>query len=131
MKMPLQVLFRGVKPSPALEQAARQRARRLDRYFSRIMSCRVDIELLQKHQHQGRPYGVRVHLTVPGREFTVDRVRHEDPYVALRDAFEDMKRHLEESVGRVRASRRTATSPTGKHELSPAMPASEAEAPNK
>ena len=112
MKLPLQILFRGIKPSPALEQAARQRARRLDRYFARIMACRVDMELLQKHQHQGRPYGVKLHLTVPGHEFTVDRVRHEDPYVALRDAFEDMKRHLEESVGRVKVSRRTAPSPS-------------------
>lgn len=123
MKLPLQVQFQGMKPSPALEQAARQRARRLDRYFGRIMSCRVDVELLQKHQHQGRPFGVRLHLSVPGHQFTVDRVQHEDPYVALRDAFEDMKRHLEESVGRVKASRRTALSPISEGETSPEAPA--------
>lgn len=122
MQMPLQINFLGLQPSPALEQAARQRARRLDRYFARIMSCRIDIELLQKHQHQGRPFGVRIHLTVPGREFTVDRVQDEDPYVALRDAFEDMKRHLDESVGRVKVSRRTALSPAPEETVSPAAP---------
>ncbi len=41
-----------------------------------------------KHKHQGRPYAVRVDVTLPGQELCVDRVQDEDVYVALRDAFE-------------------------------------------
>jgi cold shock CspA family protein/ribosome-associated translation inhibitor RaiA len=62
------------------------------------MTCRVDIDLEQKHKHQGRPYGVRIDLTLPGHELVVNRVQDEDVYVALRDAFDSMKRQLEEVV---------------------------------
>lgn len=108
MKLPLLIGFRGLRPSAALEACARRKAQLLDQHHPRIMSCRVDIEMLQKHQHQGRPFGVRIHLTVPGQELTVDRVQHEDAYVALRDAFEDMKRQLDELNTRSKALRRTA-----------------------
>ena len=96
MKQPLQITFHGLEPSPALEDVARDRAQKLDRFCPDIMSCRVAIQLEHKHRHQGRPVAVRIGLTVPGREFTVDRVEHEDAYVALRDAFDDMKRQLED-----------------------------------
>jgi cold shock CspA family protein len=41
---------------------------------------------------------VRIDLTVPGHELVVDRVENEDVHVALRDAFDDMKRRLEDVV---------------------------------
>lgn len=45
---------------------------------------------------------MRVGVTVPDQEIVVDRVHDEDVYVALRDAFDDVKRQLEESIRRVR-----------------------------
>lgn len=102
MKQPLQVLFIGVEPSEAVEAAARAKAEKLDRFRPDIMSCRVTIELAHKHQQQGRPFAVRIAVTVPDRELTVDRAQDEDVYVALRDAFDDMTRQLAESVQRVR-----------------------------
>ena len=102
MKQPLQIRFIGVEPSEAVETAARTKAEKLDRFRPDIMSCRVTIELAHKHQQQGRPFAVRVDVTVPDRELTVDRVQDEDVYVALRDAFDDMTRQLAESVQRVR-----------------------------
>jgi ribosomal subunit interface protein len=102
MKQPLQVLFIGVEPSEAVETAARAKAEKLDRFRPDIMSCRVTIELAHKHQQQGRAFDVRIAVTVPDRELTVDRAQDEDVYVALRDAFDDMTRQLAESVQRVR-----------------------------
>lgn len=98
MKLPLQIVFHGMEPSPALEAAATEKAHKLGQFAADIMSCRVDIDELHKHQQQGRPFGVAVHLKLPGHELTVDRVRNEDAYVALRDAFDDMKRQLEDTV---------------------------------
>jgi len=102
MKQPLQVRFVGVEPSEAVEAAARAKAQKLDRFRPDIMSCRVTIELVARHQQQGRPYAVRIDVTVPDRELAVDRVQDEDVYVALRDAFDDMTRQLEDSVRRIR-----------------------------
>jgi len=102
MKQPLQIRFVGVEPSEAVETAARAKAEKLDRFRPDIVSCRVTIKLPHRHQQQGRPFAVRIDVTVPDRELTVDRVQDEDVYVALRDAFDDMTRQLEDSVRRVR-----------------------------
>jgi cold shock CspA family protein len=37
-------------------------------------------------------------VTLPGHELTVNRVEHEDVYVALREAFDDMRRQVEDTV---------------------------------
>lgn len=102
MKQPLQVRFNGLEPSDAVEAAARTKAEKLDRFHPDIMSCRVTIELSHKHQQQGRPFAVRIDVTVPDLELTVDRVQDEDVYVALRDAFDDMTRQLDDSLQRIR-----------------------------
>lgn len=111
MKIPLQVVFHGMEPSPALQSAARQKAEKLERFSPDIMSCRVDIDEMQKHQQQGRPYGVRVHLTLPGDELTVDRVTDEDAHVALRDAFDSIRRQLEDKVRRQRGQSKQHPTP--------------------
>ena len=102
MKLPLQISFHGMEPSEALEAAAAKKAHKLDEFFADIMSCRVVIDQQQKHQHQGRPFAVRINLSLPGHELYVNRVQDEDAYVALRDAFDDMKRQLEDAVRRLR-----------------------------
>jgi ribosome-associated translation inhibitor RaiA/cold shock CspA family protein len=102
MKQPLQIRFLGMEPSEAVESAARKKADKLDRFCAAIMSCRVTIESAHKHQHQGRPFGVRIDVTLPDHELSVDRVHDEDVYVALREAFDDMTRQLEDSVRRTR-----------------------------
>ena len=101
MKQPLELRFIGMDPSEAVEAAAIAKASKLDQFRPDIMTCRAVVELSDKHRHQGKTYAVRVDVTVPGHEFSVDRVHDEDVYVALRDAFDDMKRQLQDSVRRV------------------------------
>jgi ribosome-associated translation inhibitor RaiA len=102
MKQPLDLRFLGMASSPAVEVAAREKAVKLERFRPDLMSCRVTIELLHKHKRQGKPYAVRIDITVPGHELSVDRVEDEDVYVALRDAFDDMRRQIEDSARRDR-----------------------------
>lgn len=102
MKLPVHIQFRGMAPSDALEARAREHAHKLESFASDLMACHIVIELEQKHQHQGRPCSVRIDLTMPGHELVVNRVRHEDVHIALRDAFDDMTRQLEDAVRRRR-----------------------------
>ena len=106
MKLPVQVAFQGMEASEAVEMDVQQRAQKLERFCPTIIGCRVSVELLHKHQRHGRPYGVRVDLTLPGRELAVSRVQNEDVYVAVRDAFDDMTRRLEDTVRRNRDQRK-------------------------
>jgi ribosome-associated translation inhibitor RaiA/cold shock CspA family protein len=102
MQLPVHIQFHGMSSSPALETAAREHAHRLESFAADLIACRVSIDQTQKHQHQGRPFEVRINLTLPGHELAVNRVANEDPYVALRDAFDSMRRQLEDLVRRRR-----------------------------
>lgn len=98
MKMPVDIRFVGLEPSGALEAAVRDRVRRIDGQYPDTMAWRITVEQEHKHQHQGRPFSVRIDLTLRGDELVVDRVEREDPYVALRDAFDAMRRQLQEAM---------------------------------
>lgn len=101
MKLPLQITFRNMDPSAAVEAEVREKADKLDQFFEHIMRCHVVVELHHKHHHQGNLYHVRIDITVPGHEIVVSREprdhhAHEDVYVAVRDAFDAAKRQLED-----------------------------------
>lgn len=98
MKLPLDLRFIGMAPSPALEEAVQGKVAQLDRFGSEVMACRVTIEQEHKHQNQGRPFSVRIDVTLPGHELAINRVQDEDAYVALRDAFDAARRKVDESM---------------------------------
>lgn len=96
METPLQISFHGVQHSDALNDAIHDKAYGLDRYYDRITNCRVVVELAGRHQHHGNEYVVRIDVKVPGSEIMVTHKHDEDPQVALRAAFDTIRRHLED-----------------------------------
>jgi ribosomal subunit interface protein len=98
MQVPAQIVYHGFERSDALDAAVHDKLAHLERFSSDLTGCRVVLDLGHRHKHQGHPFGVHIVLTLPGRELIVDRVEHEDVYVALRDAFDAMKRQLEDAV---------------------------------
>lgn len=104
--LPIQISFRHMDHSAALEQNIRERAEALLQFSERVMRCDVVVE--QKHQRhqQGNMFDVRIHITVPGDEVVVSHENsanhaHEDAYVAVRDAFDAARRQLEDNLRRV------------------------------
>lgn len=96
MQIPLQISYRGMQSSAAIDAAVREKAAKLEQFHARIMSCRVVIEQPGRHQQQGKQFVVHIDLKVPGGEIAVNRDHHEDVYVALRDAFDAARRKLED-----------------------------------
>lgn len=96
MELILQITTRDIPHSDALESHIRQKAEKLEKFYPHIISCRIVIELPHKHKHQGRMFDVHLDITVPGAELIVNRTAHEDVYVAVRDAFDAVKRQLED-----------------------------------
>lgn len=103
MKNPPLIQFHGLELSEALADSARQKAEKLSQFAADIQTCRIDIEQLAKHRQQGRPFGVRIHLTLPGRELSVNGAVDEDAHLALHDAFDRMTRQLRDTVSRLQA----------------------------
>ena len=109
MQIPLQITFRNIEPSPAVEADIRKKAAHLERFAPRITSCRVVIEARHRTHHQGTLYNCAIDIGAPGGEIAVGHVgpkdhAHEDVYVAIRDAFDAAGRRLEDHVRRTRAS---------------------------
>ena len=128
MQLPLQITFRHMEPSPAVEARIRKESAKLDRFHSNIVSCHVVLEAPHGHHHQGKLYHVRLDLTAPDKEIVVNREQHdnhahEDAYVAIRDAFAAARRQLEDYTRvRRRQVKNHETPPHGRiAQLFPAM----------
>jgi ribosomal subunit interface protein len=108
VQTPIQITFRGLGPSTAIEDYVRRRAAKLETFFRRITGCHVTVEAPNHlHHKQGRQYRVLVDMVVPKAELVVGRTpdagsSHEDVYAAIDDAFDDAGRVLQEYVRKQR-----------------------------
>lgn len=102
MELPIQITFRGMAHSAALEAVVRERTAKLALFHGHIMSCRVVIETAARHSKQGKPFVVRLDIKFAGGEIAINREHSEDPFVAVRDAFDAARRKLEDRARRQR-----------------------------
>jgi len=112
MQLPLQISFRNVSRTPEVEDAIIEHAAVLDEFYSQIMSCRVVVDMPHHHHLHGNMYQVRIDLKVPGEEIAItrdptDHVSYRDLNVALRDAFDEARRKLEDYARRKRGATKT------------------------
>jgi ribosome-associated translation inhibitor RaiA/cold shock CspA family protein len=103
MQIPVEITFKELERSDALEARIRDWVGKLERVYDRIVRCEVMVETPHRHHRNGRQFHVRVRLTVPGGEIVASHdpgpdEAHEDAYVALRDAFMAVRRQLEDHV---------------------------------
>jgi len=125
MEIPLQITFRNMAPSEAIERRIRKKVEKLELFYDRHLNCRVNIEAPHRHHHKGNSYTVRIDLTVPGGELVIrntpnlletkklsrsreleielrerhapsKQAAHKDLYVAIRDAFNAAGRQLQD-----------------------------------
>jgi cold shock CspA family protein/ribosome-associated translation inhibitor RaiA len=107
MQLPLQIAFHNMAHSDAIEKEVREKVAKLDHFADHIMGCRVVVEMPHRHHVHGNLYQVRIDVTVPGEEILVNReppahTEYRDVGVALRDAFDAVRRQLEDYVRRRR-----------------------------
>lgn len=103
MPVPIDVSFRNIEPSPAIEARIREKAAKLEQFFDRAISWKVVVEARHRHRHKGKLYNVRIHLALPGQDLLVGHEHkldhaHEDVYVAIRDAFDALGRQIQDRV---------------------------------
>ncbi len=113
MQIPLDISFRNMDPSPAVEARIREKAAKLERFHGRIISCTVVVEAPHRHHHKGKLYSVHIDVKLPGgKDVVVDHAKpldhaHEDVYLAVRDAFNATVRRLEDHTRRQRGDVKT------------------------
>jgi cold shock CspA family protein/ribosome-associated translation inhibitor RaiA len=102
MKVPLEVSFRDVPKTEALDALIHEKVGKLEDVCDHISSCRIAVEKAHEHPSSGSPYRVRIDLRVPpSHEIAVDKNPGEGnqypPVEAvIRDAFDVARRQLVE-----------------------------------
>jgi len=109
METPAEIIWHSMDPKPRIAKKIEERIARLEKFFGRIVSCRVVIEAAHQRHRKGNQYEVRVDVGIPGGELSINRrpgddEAHFDLKVTIRDAFDAMERQLrrwkEEHSGR-------------------------------
>jgi len=107
MNTPLDIDYRHVNKTDALEALIRRRVEKLDRVADRLSSCHVSVEKPNQHQDSGRPYRVRVVLHhPPGKELVVDRGSsggdvHEEVHQVVEEVFDAAERKLKKMLDKM------------------------------
>jgi ribosome-associated translation inhibitor RaiA len=107
MTVPLQITFRDLPSSAAVEAQIRERTENLGHVFDRLTSCRVIVEGRHRPQRAGKVAHLCVELTLPGKVITIGRgaaefEAHDDVFVAVRAAFDAARRRLDRYAQRRR-----------------------------
>jgi ribosome-associated translation inhibitor RaiA len=117
MSCPLQITFRDLPSSAAVEAQIRERAEQLEHVFGRLISCRVIVEGRHRPRRAGKVFHLRVELTLPGRIIAVGNGpaalhANDDVFVAVRSAFDAARRQLEHQAQRRRGAVKSHSLPT-------------------
>ena len=78
----------------------------------------VIVDQVDRHKTKGNQFEVHVVLHVPGRgEVVATRRSHEDPYLAVNEAFETVTRELEKEIEMLRGEVKRHTDERGDNAL--------------
>ena len=102
MAFPLLIQFLE-PPASDVEARIREKFRGLGRFSDRILSCHVWVEKPRGHHRKGFLYQVHVRLFLPGEEIDiVAQPSEEDVFVAVRNAYDAVRRKLQDHERRLR-----------------------------
>lgn len=70
MLPPLQIEFHNSHPTEAVESRVRQELAELEKFYNRLLSCRVEIDV-PEHERRGRPFEVQIDIGLPPQDAAV------------------------------------------------------------
>lgn len=103
MRLPIQITFRDLPHSDALEDRIRELADKLETFFDGLSSCRVIVEAPHRHHLKGDRYRVRLELTATPRKHLVASEQGDDVYVLVNNCFSTAQRLVRNHADRVSA----------------------------
>ena len=114
MQVPVQITFRGLGSSAAIEARIHEEAEKLEKVHDNITSCRVVVESPHHSHTKGNLVHTAIYLNVPGGDIEVTKDNrndnsHEDAYVSIRDSFREATRQLTSHLDKRRHQVKTHT----------------------
>ncbi len=66
MTTPLEITFKGLDKSDAIETKVAERVAKLEKHFDRMTYARVVVAAPHKHAHKGKSYEIKIEIGIPG-----------------------------------------------------------------
>jgi ribosome-associated translation inhibitor RaiA len=90
------IAVRNIELPAETEADLRERINGLGRYYERITSCGVTIDVPQRRRRSdGHRYRVRLDIMLPGGEIVINRQPCDELRTAVQDAFDAARRRLQ------------------------------------
>ncbi|MAK92621.1 MAG: RNA polymerase subunit sigma-54 [Oceanospirillaceae bacterium] len=112
----LEISFRDISHSDAIEQHIRDKAGKLTSTFDEITGVRAVVAMPHNHSYKGKLAHVSLEIGLPGQTVAItrdnhDNPEHEDMYLAVTDAFDKALRKVRQIHNkRIDKSRRAGNS---------------------
>lgn len=104
MKPAVDVVYRDLDSSAALNEIISKKLAKLTRYSDQILRSRVVLDAPHNHKHKGKQYRASIELDIKGHPFAVTQ-DDESIHIAVRDAFCTAERKVKELTSRQRSTR--------------------------
>ncbi|MBK8187513.1 MAG: ribosome-associated translation inhibitor RaiA [Cellvibrio sp.] len=104
MKPAVDVVYRDLDSSAALNEIISKKLAKLTRYSDQILRSRVVLDAPHNHKHKGKQYRASIELDIKGHPFAVTQ-DDESIHIAVRDAFCTAERKVKELTSRQRSAR--------------------------
>lgn len=101
MKPAVDVLYRDLESSPALNEVISKKLEKLNRYSDQIMYSRVVLDTPHNHKHKGKQFRASIEIDIKGHPIAVTQ-DNESIHVAVRDAFISAERKVKQIAARQR-----------------------------
>jgi len=113
MDVPVEISFKNLDSSVALEDRIRAKVEKLEEKFDCLVACRVAVSLPHRQHLQGNVPNIRIDMTVRGQEIVVSHDAHAEHRLdepgfaaALNEAFKAAERKLAHYKGSARRASR-------------------------
>ena len=101
MKPAVDVVYRDLDSSAALNDIITKKLEKLSRYTDQIIHSRVVLDAPHQHKHKGKQYRASIELDIKGHPVAITQ-DDESIHVAVRDAFSSAERKVKQLAARHR-----------------------------
>ncbi len=104
MKPAVDVVYRDLDSSAALNDIILKKLEKLNRYTDQIVHSRVVLDVPHNHKHKGKQFRASIELDIKGHPVAITQ-DDESIHVAVRDAFSSAERKVKQLAARQRNTR--------------------------
>lgn len=103
MKAAVDVVYRDLDFSAALNDVISKKLEKLNRYSDQIIHSRVVLDTPHNHKHKGKQFRASIELDIKGHPIAVTQ-DNESIHLAVRDAFSSAERKVKQIAAKQRVA---------------------------